>query len=128
MFLQACLYRPSVRALFIGESEAGFSSLYQRLRKDGCQCEFVPSCSCGAELFPKCSFDLIFCGVGMKDFGALVSATLRSPASLFRYLRVEEGCWWVPTVLRGKPCVGASALRPREFAKALDHFIFAGNR
>lgn len=127
MFQQACLHKPSVKALFVGQSEAPFSSLYQRLRKDGCQCELVPSCSCGAELFAKYSFDLIFCSVEMKDFEALVSATLSSPASLFRYLRVEEGCWWIPAVLRGKPCAGASALRPREFAKALDHFIFAGN-
>ena len=72
--------------------------------------------------------DLILYSVDTKDFQATAAAVLDSSGSVFRCLPVEDSCWWVPTIVRGKQCVGASALRPNEFAQALDKLILLGSR
>jgi len=112
-----------VRVLMVGKSETGFSSIKEYLHKLDCHCEFAPSCSHGARLAEQGSFDLILCDVEMEDFQAMVGTALGSPGSAFRFLLVEDGCWWVPTVLMGEQCVGVSALRPFEFVKELDKQI-----
>ena len=113
----------TVRVLLVGESQTGFSSLLQRLQKSGCQCHFVASCFDGARLVAHASFDLILCSGQMNGFQVLSNAARGSSASLFRYLLVEDGCWWVPAVLRGEQSAGAPALRPSEFARALDALV-----
>ena len=117
-----------VRVLLVGESEAEFSSVEAHLHGFNCYCEFVRSWSSGAGVAPHGSFDLILYSVDMKDFQATAAAVLHSSGSVFRCLPVEDGCWWVPTIVRGKQCVGASALRPNEFAQALDKLILLGSR
>ncbi len=113
----------AVRVLLVGESKAGYASLLQRLQKSDCQCQFTASCSEGARLVADSSFDLVLCGSQMDGSQNLIRAVLGSSATLFRYVLVEDGCWWVPAILRGKYCAGAPALRPREFAGALDSII-----
>ena len=112
-----------VRVLLVGGSNIGFSPLSGRLEKSGYQCQFVTSCLDGARLVARSSFDLVLCSGRMKGFQLLLSAARRSSASLFRYVLVEDGCWWVPTVLRGEPCLGAPAFRDAEFANALDTMV-----
>jgi len=109
-----------VKVLLVGGSSVGFSPLSEQLEKSGYQCRFVGTCLDGARLIARSSFDLVLCSGRMKGFQLLLSAVRRSSASLFRYLLVEDGCWWVPTVLRGEDCSRAPAFRDREFASALD--------
>ena len=122
------MHGEKVRVLLVGKSEAGLSSVKEHLRKLGCHCEFAPSCSYGAGLAMQGSFDVILCDVEMEDFQAMVGTALRPPGSVFRYFAVEDGCWWVPTVLMGEPCVGASALRSNEFAKELDKQVLLAHK
>jgi hypothetical protein len=46
-----------------------------------------------------------------------------SRSTLFYALPIEKGCWWVPILKAGEECFGAPALRPTEFAKALDKVL-----
>jgi hypothetical protein len=38
----------------------------------------------------------------------------------FLSLPVEDSCFWVPVLDRGRNCLGAPALRPSEFAQAIE--------
>jgi hypothetical protein len=109
-----------VKVLLVGGSSVGFSPLSEQLQKSGYQCQFVSTCLDGARLIARASFDLVLCSGRMKGFQLLLSAVRRSSGSLFRYLLVEDGCWWVPTVLCGESCSRAPAFRGAEFADALD--------
>jgi CheY-like chemotaxis protein len=113
----------TVKVLVVGGSTVGFSSLSERLEKSGYKCEFVTTCLDGARLVGRRSFDLVLCSGRMKGFQLLLSAARRTSASLFRYLLVEDGCWWVPTVLRGERCTRAPAFRDSEFANALETMV-----
>ncbi len=59
-----------VRVLLVGESEAGFSSVKDHLRRLNCYCEFGRPWSSRAGVAPHGSFDLILYSVDMKDFQA----------------------------------------------------------
>jgi len=112
-----------VNVLLVGGTNIGFSPLSESLEKSGYHCEFVATCLDGARLVARASFDLVLCSGRTKGFQLLLSAARRSSASLFRYLLVEDGCWWVPTVLRGESCTRAPAFRDAEFANALDTMV-----
>jgi hypothetical protein len=55
-----------------------------------------------------------------ESLGALLSG---SRTTLFYALPVENGCWWVPILRVGEECFGVPALRPTEFAGALDEVL-----
>jgi CheY-like chemotaxis protein len=110
----------AIKVLLVGGSNVGFSPLSEQLEKSGYKCRFVSTCLDGARLVARASFDLVLCSGRMKDFQLLLGAVRRSSASLFRYLLVEDGCWWVPAVLRGEDCTRAPAFRGTEFVSALD--------
>jgi hypothetical protein len=61
----------------------------------------------------------------------------RSNCHVFYAYPVENGCWWLPLMSGGQECLGAPALRPREFVGVLDqtlkeiranHFIIVPKR
>jgi hypothetical protein len=112
-----------VRVLLVAENGKGFSPLQERLEDSGCQCQVASSCLDGAQLIAQKPFDLVVCSDRAEDFGSLLDAARSSSASLFRYLLVEDGCWWVPSILRGRRCSRAVAFRDREFSEALDQLI-----
>jgi hypothetical protein len=107
-----------LRVLFVGES-LGSCSLSERVRTCGCQCQFVPSCFEGVQLASKSSFDLVLCGGRVKGFHDLLNAAKNSGATLFRYVLVEDGCWLLPTLIAGEPCLSAPALREAELSQVL---------
>ena len=118
----------TAKVLLVGESEASFSSLLPCLCRSGWQCHVVTSSLEGVRLLAKGSFDLVLCSVELSGAQWLIATILGSSVSLFRYLPVENGCWWIPTVLRGKRCMGALALRPNEFAKALETLVLSSDQ
>jgi hypothetical protein len=56
----------------------------------------------------------------VKGFHELLSAAKNSGATLFRYILVEDGCWLLPTLIAGEPCLSAPALREAELSEVLD--------
>ncbi|MBZ5529022.1 MAG: hypothetical protein LAN71_14130 [Acidobacteriia bacterium] len=112
-----------VRILLVGESPMGFSYLSQRLEKRGCECCVAYSNYDGARLFREHPFDLVLCCGSREGIESLVTSIIGSSASLYRSHRVEDGCWWLPAVLRGEACTGAPAFQPGEFMKVLDQVV-----
>ena len=108
----------NMRVLLVG-AEAGLSFLCARLHKAGCLCQVAPTSAEGARLLSRRLFDLVLCSIDVDGYDVLADAVLNSSASLFRYLPVEDGCWWVSAVVRGERCTG-KAFRPAEFLKALE--------
>jgi len=119
---QAAARRP-VRVLLIGAGSVGCWPFSEHLEESGYHCEYVPTCLEAARLIAQGSFDLTLCSVRVKGFELLLGAVRHSLSSLFRYVLVEDGCWWVPTVLRGESCPSVPAFRGTEFAGALDTMI-----
>ena len=114
-----------VRVLLVGESLEVFSSCRRRLVTSGCHCEFA---ECEREVWDvlrQRQFDIVLSvyrgrSARTESLGALLSG---SRTTLFYALPVEKGCWWVPILKVGEECFGASALRPTEFANALDEVL-----
>lgn len=111
-----------VRVLFIGENEAGFSFFFRHLEEQGCECKLASSYTVGARLFAEQPFDLVLCS-GQPGIRTLLAAVTGSHASVFCAHIVESGCWWFPAIRRGEKCLGAPALRPREFAEVLRRML-----
>jgi hypothetical protein len=55
-------------------------------------------------------------GTGFGLLGALAGL----PVTAFLCLSVENGCFWLPAIDGGNECFGLPALRPSEFANALE--------
>jgi len=50
----------------------------------------------------------------------LLEALAGRPVTAFLCLPVENSCLWLPAIDDGKDCLGTPALRPSEFAIALE--------
>jgi hypothetical protein len=112
-----------VRVLLVGESAKGSSSLQDRLEKRGCECHASESCLEAILLSAGQAFDLILCTGQMEGINELVESLIGSPTTVFRCYPVEDSCWWLPVVRHGEKCLGAPALRPNEFASALNEIV-----
>jgi hypothetical protein len=67
-------------------------------------------------------FHLVLSNTHLSDgtgFGLLVALD-GVPVTVFLCLPVEDGCFWLPAIDGGKDCLGSPALRPSEFASALE--------
>lgn len=54
---------------------------------------------------------MMLCEVtGEQGTSPLIALLVGSDASLLFSVAVENGCWWIPTVRRGKNCLGTAAL------------------
>jgi hypothetical protein len=114
-----------IRVLLVGDSREVFSACRRRLEVSGCHCEFA---ECEREVWnvlEQRRFDIVLSvhrgqGARTESLGAMLSG---SRTTLFYALPVEKGCWWVPILKVGEECFGAPALRPTEFANALDEVL-----
>ena len=110
-----------VRVLLVGDSPQSFSLTRQLLERSGCECHFARSLEAVRGLLQLWPFDIVLSahGVPGDTIQRLVGLLSGSSASLFSFLRVEEGSWWVPVLQFGKECYGP-ALRVGDFAHVLD--------
>jgi hypothetical protein len=114
-----------IRVLLVGHRTDVFSSCRRHLEANGCHCEFA---ECEREVWnvlKQGQFDIVLSvhrgrSTHTESLGALLSG---SRSTLFYALPIEKGCWWVPILKAGKECFGAPALRPAEFAEALDEVL-----
>jgi hypothetical protein len=114
-----------VRVLLVGDSPKVFSSCRRRLETNGCHCEFA---ECEREVWnvlEQRQFDIVLSvhrdrRTRTESLGALLSG---SRTTLFYALPVEKGCCWVPILRVGEECFSAPAMRPTEFATALDEVL-----
>lgn len=108
--------------LMIGSSELDFASVRRHLEDQGCDCRFASSYTEGVELFSQLRFDLILSS-GMPGIRNLASSFRGLPVSVFCSHPIEDSCLWLPVLVKGKECLGAPALHPKEFSKKLDQML-----
>jgi hypothetical protein len=111
--------------LLVGDGPQVFSLSRGQLESIGCRCHFARSQRGLEELLNHKPFDIVLTmhrieGGSTNWLGAALSG---SRTTLFYALPVEVGCWWVPVLRFGAECLGSPALRPREFADALDGIV-----
>jgi hypothetical protein len=110
-----------IKVLLVGQTARSSFQLLQWLDNQGCQCHFASSCSDACIVISQTAFDLVISQFELQDRTAypLLDRLMGSTATLFFSKRVENGCWWLPMLVRGRECVGAHGLRPSEFLDAL---------
>ena len=116
-----------IDVLLIRKGQSGQSPLCDRLARLGCQCRFATS---GQEIGPLLAShhcDLVLGPVRLhgNSLYPLISHLHGSRTTLFFYLIVEYGCWWLPAVWLGANCFGAPAIHNSEFVTVLDDTIEA---
>jgi hypothetical protein len=116
-----------VDVLLIRKGQTGHSPLSNRLARRGCDCRFATSHQeIGAALASHLC-DLVLAPVRLHgdSLYPLIDQLHGSRSTLFYYLIVEDGCWWLPAVWLGANCFGAPAIHNREFVTVLDQTIDA---
>lgn len=111
------------RVLLLGEFATGSSHLLSHLEQHGCHCWFATSAEQGILLFNKFKIHLILGTSPMQQTTRMISLLGRSSCNVFYALAVEDGCWWLPLMTGGQKCLGALAVRPREFIGVLDQTL-----
>lgn len=108
-------------ALIIGEDGTRVPHLVQYLQSLGCRCQFAACFEDACRLISGERFDLVFSPVRRQPgtISSLMEALTGSGASLFCSYAVKDGCWWLPVIHHGEPCLGSPAFQPEEFAKVL---------
>lgn len=114
-----------IRALLVGDNPQLFFVYQKHLERNRCECEFAECERVAWEMLGQRQFDLVLSVHNSRGNSSPCLAVLLSGSTttLFYALRVEVGCWWVPLLRLGEECFGAPALRPSEFANALDDVL-----
>ena len=116
-----------IKVLLVGENPRFSFQLPEWLDDRGGQCHFAGSCNEACAVISQTSFDLVISQYELPDRTAypLLGRLMGSTATLFFSISVENGCLWLPMLVRGKEWEGRCGLRPSEFmatlGKALTH-------
>jgi hypothetical protein len=108
--------------LLVGEAFQASSALIEQLVRWGFRCRFAGSMRTARQLMISERVDVVLCdmhlsdGTGIQLLGFLAGL----PVTAFLCLPVESSCFWLPAMDAGKECLGSPALRPSEFASALE--------
>jgi hypothetical protein len=116
-----------VDALLIRKGQSGHSPLSNRLMRRGCSCRFATSHQEIDALLASHHCDLVLGPIRLHgdSLYPLIEQLRGSGSTLFYYLIVEDGCWWLPAVWLGANCFGSPAIHNSEFVTVLDQTIDA---
>ena len=108
--------------LLVGESFQEASGLSDRLRQWGFRCLFAANMLAASQLLRSVRVDVVLSDLHLSDgTGFRLLALLAGlPVTVFLCLPVETSCFWLPAIDAGRACLGSPALRPSEFADALE--------
>jgi len=112
-----------VKVLLLGESQEDWSHLALHLEHQGCDCWLAKSTEDALSLLDRQKFQLVLTAKPLLLANAIVERLEELNCSVFYRYPVGDGCWWLPAMDRGKECLGATALRPREFVSALNQIV-----
>src|SRR4029077_3254709 len=110
-----------IEVLLVGQTAGSSFQLLQWLDNIGCKCHFASTYRDACTLISQTAFDLVISQLELPDRTAyqLLDWLRGSTATLFFSKRVENGCFWLLMLVRGREWVGAHALRPEEFKDML---------
>jgi hypothetical protein len=113
----------AVRVLLLAENVKASAHLSWYLEQRGCRCWFATCAEEGILLFQQHRFQLILSLSPVRQAARILNLLEQSNCSAFCAYRVEQGCRWLPLMKDGHKCLGAAALRPREFVTELDQML-----
>jgi hypothetical protein len=115
--------RPQV--LLAGRGFAPGSQFVERLGHSGCSCQVVHSFEELRRALAVREFDFVFSEIALPDGSAypLLQQLEGSRTTLYFFVGVSDGCWWLPALAVGQRVWGEPALRPPEFARALESLL-----
>jgi hypothetical protein len=109
-------------ALLVGQNFQSAGALTDKLHRWKFQNHFASNMRAAIDLFGSHRVDLVLSQSYLSDgtgLGLLASLAHLPVITAFLCLPVENGCLWLPAIDGGKKCLGLPALRPLEFAGAL---------
>jgi len=111
--------------LLVGQSFHGAQALADWLKQRGLRCHFARNMREASDLLNSRPIDLVLSNAHLSDgSGFRLLMTLAGlPVTAFLCLPVESSCFWLPAIDGGRSCLGSPALRPREFASALQEIV-----
>ena len=114
-----------VKALVIGDGARTPSSLIQHLEQRKCSCESANCYADAGTLLESTRYDLVLSPmrIGGSSVFNLMERLKGSVTTVFYFVAMEQGCWWLPAMSRGQFSFGGSAYRPSEFLPILDKTI-----
>ena len=107
-----------VSVALVGEHSCLFSPLVF-LQKMGCECHFAESNQELKNLLRHTKLDIVLSLNTHHRLFQMMSLFAGLPINMFHLLPVEEGGWWLPVLRVGQDCLGAHAVRTKEFSKVL---------
>jgi response regulator RpfG family c-di-GMP phosphodiesterase len=108
--------------LLVGQNFHRTQSLTERLHRLKFQCHFATSVRAATDFAASHPVDLVLSNAHLPDgsgYRMLMNLSNFS-VSAFLCFPVENSCLWLPALNDGQRCLGLPALRPSEFAKALE--------
>lgn len=114
-----------IRVLLLGESPGNFHYLRKSLERRRCRCRCLRSYAEARRVVSEETPDIVLSAIPPQP-GAISSMSEQlsgSRASFYYACPVENGCWWMAALHRGKRCFGAPAMRPAKFAALLDQVV-----
>ncbi len=115
--------RSGVNVLLIGESERGCWQLTRRLEKRGCRWWFASTMEEVRSLVDQRPFRLVLSTRPVTQRSPLMDLLSGSDCNVFYSYPIEDSCLWLRAVRDGETWLAAPALRPGEFASALDEIV-----
>jgi CheY-like chemotaxis protein len=112
-------------ALLVGQSFHSAQALADWLKRWGCRCHFARNMREASGVLRSRPVDLVLSNTHLPDgsgFGLLMTLA-GLPVTAFLCLPVENSCFWLPAIDSGQACLGLPALRPSEFASALQEMV-----
>jgi hypothetical protein len=112
---------PGMDVLLVGPDFKIGQSLPDRLHQWGFRCHFAGTARMASKLMSSQQVDVVLTTTRLPDgsgFG-LIASLSGLAVSAFLCLPVEDSCFWLPAIDHGRMCLGSSALRPAEFARAI---------
>src|SRR5208282_5392983 len=96
--------------------------LTERLQRWGFRCHFARNMQTARELLNSMRVDVVLSDMHLSDGTgiALLGILAGLAVTAFLFLPVETSCFWLPAIDAGEKCLGSPALRPAEFARALE--------
>jgi hypothetical protein len=116
----------AINVLLVGRGFDSNKNLPALLEKWGCQQQCVSSLPDACRLLGKQMFDLVVSSVCLErnEAHSLHEALKGTRATLLHPYEVEDGCLWLLSLDRGKPCLGdAPSIHRNEVLYVLDAIL-----
>jgi hypothetical protein len=111
--------------LLVGRSRSWGTLLLKYLEKFGSDFSFASPQTVTPEYARNSDYNLILLDstVPAEQRRQLAAELVGSEASIYYTFPVENGCWWLPAMRRGRHCLGAPAFRRNEFPLELERAL-----